>query len=312
MEHGRTPSSNYNGLDSFTYRANDGALNSTTRTMSLTVTAVNDRPTFTKGANQVVNEDSGARTVTGWATGASKGPADESGQSLAFSIGGDTSVGLFAVAPAVASNGTLTFTPGANRSGVATITVRLTDNGGTNFSEQTFTITVNSVNDPPNAANDVGLSVHQNTGPTPLAVLANDSDLPDTGETLTIVAHSAAGHGTVAITGGGTGLTYTPAAAYLGSDAFTYTISDGSLTDTATVLLNVVKAGTVTRLAGADRFATSAAVSRAYYPVGTGVAFIANGLGFADALAGAPLAGKLGGPILLIPEPPSRPAWPPS
>ena len=67
------------------------------------------------------------------------------------------------------------------------------------------------------------------------------------------------------------------------------------------IKLDAYTTGTVTRLAGADRFATSAAVSRAYYPAGTAVAFIANGLGFADALAGAPLAGKLGGPILLIP-----------
>ncbi len=302
-----TPNTNYNGSDSFSYRANDGIVNSTNRTVTLTVTAVNDPPAFTKGANQVVNEDSGARTVVGWATGAIVGPANETGQSLTgFTITGDTNATLFSVAPAVASNGTLTFTPGANRNGLATVTVRLTDSGGTanggvNFSEQTFTITVDPVNDPPNAANDVGLSVHQNAGPTPLAVLANDSDLPDTGETLKIVTHSAAGHGTVTITGGGTGLTYTPAPTYLGSDAFTYTISDGALTDAATVLLDVVKAGTVTRLAGADRFATSAAVSRAYYPAGTAVAFIANGLGFADALAGAPLAGKLGGPILLIP-----------
>jgi VCBS repeat-containing protein len=300
-----TPDANYNGSDSFTYRANDGTVNSTNRTVTLTVTAVNDPPTFTKGANQVVNEDSGAKTVTAWATNRSSGPADESGQTLAFSISGDTNASLFSVAPAVASNGTLTFTPGANRNGLATVTVRLTDNGGTtnggvNFSQQTFTITVNPINDPPNAANDVGLYVNQNAGPTPLGVLANDSDLPDSGETLTIVAHSAAGHGTVAITGGGTGLTYTPAATYVGGDAFTYTISDGSLTDTATVLLNVVKSGTVTRLAGPDRYATSAAVSRAYYPAGTGVAFIATGLGFADALAGAPLAGKQGGPILLV------------
>ena len=34
-------------------------------------------------------------------------------------------------------------------------------------------------------------------------------------------------HGTVAITGGGTGLTYDPAQLYVGSDTFTYTVSDG-------------------------------------------------------------------------------------
>src|SRR5207237_9702146 len=39
-----TPAANYNGPDSFTYKANDGALDSNVATVSLTVTAVNDAP----------------------------------------------------------------------------------------------------------------------------------------------------------------------------------------------------------------------------------------------------------------------------
>ena len=39
-----TPAANYNGSDSFTFRANDGTLNSNTATFSLTVTPVNDAP----------------------------------------------------------------------------------------------------------------------------------------------------------------------------------------------------------------------------------------------------------------------------
>jgi len=38
------PATNYNGADSFTYRANDGALNSGIATVSLTITGVNDPP----------------------------------------------------------------------------------------------------------------------------------------------------------------------------------------------------------------------------------------------------------------------------
>ena len=40
-----TPAANFNGPDSFTYRANDGALNSATATVTMTVTSVNDAPT---------------------------------------------------------------------------------------------------------------------------------------------------------------------------------------------------------------------------------------------------------------------------
>ena len=48
-------------------------------------------------------------------------------------------------------NGTLTYSPATNANGTATVTVRLKDDGtGTNISDpQTFTITVNNVNDAP-------------------------------------------------------------------------------------------------------------------------------------------------------------------
>ena len=39
-----TPDANYNGTDSFTYKANDGTADSNVATVTLTVTAVNDAP----------------------------------------------------------------------------------------------------------------------------------------------------------------------------------------------------------------------------------------------------------------------------
>jgi putative cell wall-binding protein len=65
--------------------------------------------------------------------------------------------------------------------------------------------------------------------------------------------------------------------------------------------LDAYTTGTVTRLSGADRYATSAAISKASFSPGVPVAYIATGTGFADALSGAPVAGKQGGPILLVP-----------
>lgn len=57
------------------------------------------------------------------------------------------------------------------------------------------------------------------------------------------------------------------------------------------------------RVAGGDRFATSAAISQAAFPspgAGVPAVFIANGLDFPDALTAAPAAAKLGGPLLLV------------
>jgi len=101
------------------------------QTFSITVNPVNDAPSFTRGADQTVNEDAGAQTVPGWATAISAGPPDEVGQTLTFNITGNTNAALFSAGPAVAPNGTLTYTPAANANGTATITLTLSDNGGT-------------------------------------------------------------------------------------------------------------------------------------------------------------------------------------
>jgi hypothetical protein len=118
--------------------------------MSITVSSVNDAPSFTPGPNQgPVLAGSAAQTVSGWATAISAGPANESSQTLTFSVMNNNNA-LFSAQPAVSSAGTLTYTPAANASGVATVTVTLMDNGGTanggvdTSPAQMFTITVNN------------------------------------------------------------------------------------------------------------------------------------------------------------------------
>jgi putative cell wall-binding protein len=57
--------------------------------------------------------------------------------------------------------------------------------------------------------------------------------------------------------------------------------------------------GTPIRIAGVDRFATAAAISRSAFGAGVPVAYVATGRNYPDALAGGPAAGVQGGPILL-------------
>jgi hypothetical protein len=131
--------------------ANAGDDTSDPQTFKITVTAVNDAPGFTKGADQSADEGAGIQTVTSWASGISAGPADEGGQTLTFEVTGNTNPGIFSVAPAIAANGTLTYTPSLGPNGTSTITVRLKDNGGTadggqdTSPTQSFTVTVNNV-----------------------------------------------------------------------------------------------------------------------------------------------------------------------
>ena len=85
--------------------ANAGVDTSADQTFTITVTAVNDVPSFTKGANETVLEDAGAQTIMTCATVISAGPSDESGQALTFAIT-NSNPGLFLVQPSVSSIGT--------------------------------------------------------------------------------------------------------------------------------------------------------------------------------------------------------------
>lgn len=58
--------------------------------------------------------------------------------------------------------------------------------------------------------------------------------------------------------------------------------------------------GTITRLAGGDRWETSLQIAKYGWP-STGSAFIAAGVDYPDALSAGAAAGKLGGPVLLVP-----------
>ncbi|MCX8007003.1 MAG: cell wall-binding repeat-containing protein [Coriobacteriia bacterium] len=55
----------------------------------------------------------------------------------------------------------------------------------------------------------------------------------------------------------------------------------------------------LTRLAGADRYATAAAIARRTYPSGCTTAVVVTGEAFPDALAASSLAGAVGAPVLL-------------
>jgi len=124
--------------------------NTFARDFEVTVNGVNDAPSFVlRGLNQTVLKAAGAQEVAGWATNISAGPPDEVSQALTFLTTNNRNR-LFSVQPAVAVDGTLTFTPASNRSGSATVTVRLRDSGGRAYGAantsgaQTFTIAVNN------------------------------------------------------------------------------------------------------------------------------------------------------------------------
>ena len=62
------------------------------------------------------------------------------------------------------------------------------------------------------------------------------------------------------------------------------------------------------RLAGSDRYATSAATSRYVFPSGVADVFVVSGANFPDGLAAGPAAAALGAPVLMVPASGTVPA----
>src|SRR6185369_8960540 len=190
-----TPHSNFNGADSFAFAVADNATNSSTATVAVTVTAVNDAP-VADAKSLATAEDSALNiTLTG---------SDVDGDALTFTV---------VTGPA---HGTLTgtdanrvYTPAANFNGTDSFTFTVND-GTLDGNVATVSINVTAVNDPP-VANAQSITTAEDTAVN-ITLTGSDVD----GDALTYIVVADPTHGT--LTGSGVSRTYTPAANYNGPD----------------------------------------------------------------------------------------------
>jgi hypothetical protein len=130
------------------------------------------------------------------------------------------------------ADNTVTYTPNAGFRGEDRFTYTV-DNGHGKTATATVTVTV--LNNPPVARDDTANTLPDSQ--VVIRVLANDTD--SDGDPLTVTSVTPPANGTVAQNADGT-VSYTPAVEFLGTDNFTYTISDGQGgTATATVTVTV-------------------------------------------------------------------------
>src|SRR5262249_55087087 len=206
-------------LDTFTYTLNEGS----TATVTMTVTCVDDPPGAVDDA-ATGTEDAAATAIDVLANDTDVDGGPKSIVSKTDPLDGTV---------VITGGGTgLTYQPGANFCGTDSFTYTL--NGG---STATVNVTVTCVDDPPVAGDDAA-TINEDAGATGVDVLANDTDIDGGPKSITSTTNGS--HGTVAITGGGTGLTYAPDPDYCNDppgtslDTFTYTLNEGS---TATVTM---------------------------------------------------------------------------
>src|SRR5215203_2838203 len=242
-----TPAANFNGTVNIDYTPTDrgdpdkcsaanppcaAAKISAQKTVTVTVDAVNDAPSFIKGPDQTKDEDAGAQTVDDWATAISAGP-NESNQTVDFRLTNDNN-DLFSAQPQVTPNGTLTYTPAANAYGDATVKVKAHDDSGTanggqdTSAEQSFTINVTAVNDAPIADADTMATDEDTRLVFPSSdLVGNDDEGADneSSQTLTVTEVYEGTHGIVSLGNDGN-ITFTPEANFSGDATFRYLVCD--------------------------------------------------------------------------------------
>ncbi len=228
-----TPVALASGIATITVTVNDGGAsnNIVSRSFTVTVNGVNQAPTLDALANVTINENAGLQTVN--LSGISSGAANES-QTLTVTAS-SSNTGLIPnptvnyTSPNAA--GSISFTPVALASGIATITVTVNDGGASNnVVSRSFTVTVNSVNQAPTLDALANVTINENAGLQTVNLSGISSGAANESQTLTVTASSS-----------NTGLIPNPAVNYTspnaaGSISFTpVALASGTATITVTV-----------------------------------------------------------------------------
>jgi RHS repeat-associated protein len=233
-----TPAPDYNGPDSFTFRANDGTHDSEPATVTIDVTEVNDPPVVAPDRFAVGAGEASRIPIAAVVFNDRAGPPNESAQHVAIAA---VSVTADSHGTVVLDGTNIVYTPDPGFSGTATIAYELCDDGTTDgqpdprcSSDGLITLDVVRPNRPPIADSQTLPAVEDVT--RPITLTGSDPD----GDALTYVVVRQPAHG--ALTGVAPDIRYVPAADYFGPDAFTFAVSDGRATsEPATIALQLAE-----------------------------------------------------------------------
>jgi VCBS repeat-containing protein len=232
------PYQNFNGIDSFTYKANDGSSDSNVATVTITVDSMDDEP-IAVADNVTTDED----TPVGIDVLGNDKNLVDTPISLAVEIPPQhgTAEIIEGPIPPDLTNTVLgayvRYTPATNFNGQDIFSYTVTDVDG-DSSTATVWVTINPVNDPPTAMdNEYDVEEDDVLFVGAPGVLGNDEDVD--GDPLIALLEAGVSKGTLVLNEDGS-FTYTPDPDFNGSDNFTYRVSDGSeVSGVATVTIAV-------------------------------------------------------------------------
>jgi hypothetical protein len=221
-----TPAGDFNGADSFSYRAVDSHnAPSNSATVAATVNSVNDAPSAASTSVTTVQDVAGSWTPS---------VSDIENDALTCEIVDQPAHGSASVASDCSN---ATYTPAAGYTGGDSFTYRATDSHGAHSNTATVSATVNPPNHAPAAVNR-SLTTPQGTAASWTPAVSD----ADSGDTLTCEVVGQPAHGTASVASNCSSGSYTPANGFSGDDPFTYRATDnhGAHSNTATVTPSVV------------------------------------------------------------------------
>jgi len=215
------PNANYFGPDAFTFRVYDGEDYSAPATVSITVSAVNDAPTFDAIAAQTTLQGAAFALLD---LKPYVHDVENTAAEITFTAQ-EVSTTHFNVGVNPVTKALSVATKSADWFGSASVEITATDAGGASVQQTVlFTVTeVIVVNVPPVAIAPVDAVVVTEDGHADIGLVGSDEDGP---LPLTFSLVTPPEHGTAVVGAGGV-VTYTPAANYSGPDAFTFRVYDG-------------------------------------------------------------------------------------
>jgi large repetitive protein len=221
-----TPAQDFNGTDRFEYEVVDGNGGADTATVTVRVNPVNDAPVAADDEFTILEDAKPTRLEV------LANDVDVDGDRLrVVSVGDEASLGTVAIAK---KGSAITYTPNKDANGTDSFSYTIADPSG-EISTATVTVEITPVNDAPVAVADAVTTDED----LPVTFNPMENDIDVDGDDLTIVDVAQGRLGTVEIGDDGKTLTYTPNPDANGTDRFTYTISDGEFTSTATVTMTI-------------------------------------------------------------------------